>query len=88
MFFLLILLCSAAMAQQLAAIVYSTDTECVSGTTEIWVNNNAQEIAVTLTRAEAKDFTVTDELKVTGTLMIDNKTLQEYITTVCNCSRL
>jgi len=90
MLFLLFLLCSAAMAQEPTAIVYSTEPECVSGTTEIWVNQvgDIQQSVGKLIGGEAKDFTVTDTLKVTGTLMIGDETLQNYITTVCNCSRL
>jgi hypothetical protein len=88
MFFLLFLLCSAAMAEELAAIVYSDNSQCVTGATEIWVSDTSgiQESVGKLTRAEAKDFTVTDTLKVTGTLMIGDDTLEAYITSICNVS--
>lgn len=78
MFFLLFLFCSAAMAQEPTAIVYSTEPECVSGTTEIWVNQvgDIQQSVGKLIGGEAKDF------KVTGTLTIGNKTLEEYIKSV------
>ena len=78
MFFLLFLFCSAAMAQELAAIVYSTEPECVSGTTEIWVSQvgDIQQSVGKLIGGEAKDF------KVTGTLTIGNKTLEDYIKSV------
>jgi len=78
MLFLLFLLCSAAMAQEPTAIVYSTEPECVSGTTEIWVNQvgDIQQSVGKLIGGEAKDF------KVTGTLTIGNKTLEEYIKSV------
>ena len=88
MFFLLFLLCSAAMAEELAAIVYSDNSQCVTGATEIWVSDTAQESVGKLTRAEAKDFTVTNTLKVTGDVLIGEKTLESYITDICNCTRL
>ena len=76
------------MAEELAAIVYSDKSQCVTGATEIWVSDTSgiQESIGKLTRAEAKDFTVTDTLKVTGTLMIGNETLPDYITRICNCA--
>jgi len=78
MLFLLFLLCSAAMAQEPTAIVYSTEPECVSGTTEIWVNqvSDIQQCVGKLIGGEAKDFTVA------GTLTIGNKTLEDYIKSV------
>tara|TARA_B110001452_G_C14942074_1_gene329446 strand:- start:178 stop:450 length:273 start_codon:yes stop_codon:yes gene_type:complete len=90
MFFLLFLLCSAAMAEELAAIVYSDNSQCVTGATEIWVSDTSgiQESVGKLTRAEAKDFTVTDTLKVTGDVLIGEETLQKYITGICNSVRL
>lgn len=81
MFFLLFLLYSAAMAQ-LSAIVYNTNTpECVNGDTEIWVNEEGDGCFGKITRAEANDFTTT-QLEVTGTLMINGVTLEEYIQNV------
>ena len=90
MFFLLFLLCSAAMAEELAAIVYSNNSQCITGATEIWVSDTSgiQESVGKLTRAEAKDFTVTNTLKVTGDVLIGEKTLASYITDICNCTRL
>jgi len=90
MFFLLFLLCSAAMAEELAAIVYSDNSQCVTGATEIWVSDTSgiQESVGKLTRAEANDFTVTNTLKVTGDVLIGEKTLESYITDICNCTRL
>ena len=88
MFFLLFLLCSAAMAEELAAIVYSNNSQCVTGATEIWVSDTSgiQESVGKLTRAEAKDFTVTNTLKVTGDVLIGDETLPDYITRICNCA--
>ena len=90
MFFLLFLLCSAAMAEELAAIVYSNNSQCITGATEIWVSDTSgiQESVGKLTRAEAKDFTVTNTLKVTGDVLIGEKTLASYITSICNGARL
>ena len=88
MFFLLFLLCSAAMAEELAAIVYSNNSQCITGATEIWVSDTSgiQESVGKLTRAEAKDFTVTDTLKVTEDVWIGNETLRAYIKSICNCA--
>mgnify|MGYP006155599577 CR=1 FL=1 len=67
----------------------SSCDSCTSSSNNTWVNSvaNVQQSVEKLLGGEAENFAVTGTLKV-GTLRIRNVTLQDYITSVCNCTRL